>query len=459
MSVTAATARAPRAQYPLVARIAVAWVFLGGIPSGLGLGAVFTLLNAALALFLLPTAFSRYQQFRSRRGWEPVNRNPQKMPVAVWVFGGYVLLWGIVGPHYKAGLQNLCVYLTFVATIPIVARFTSTGTPRRVMKGMTVAAVCASALYLPVLLAGGTSYAASDGGNGDTVSLLDPRPFSMMALIGMACAVPFARNWRQMLWPIWLTAMIAFTLSRTSLAVALLLLLAAGLRKRKQGRGLRMVGWLTAAAVAAWYLFTQFQPIASRFGLNNDRSSFLGIGGTTGRSALWSWVWERAISDKLAFFFGHGAGSVENLISTQYTYPNLVHPHDDFLRLLYDYGVIGLATWLAAFSMLLVGAFRRMTRAESYSDRTIHLAAALGLVLLAGEGLTANAIVYLFVMAPIAALNGVSLGRGRAAADRSAGGYASEHGARRQLGARGLPRPLFDQSQAAMGVAQPARRE
>jgi O-antigen ligase len=62
---------------------------------------------------------------------------------------------------------------------------------------------------------------------------------------------------------------------------------------------------------------------------------------TAGRSRLWDLMTEEIKQKPL---WGHGANASENFVLLV-TWNTLTHPHNDWLRLLYDYGLIGTSVF------------------------------------------------------------------------------------------------------------------
>jgi O-antigen ligase len=88
------------------------------------------------------------------------------------------------------------------------------------------------------------------------------------------------------------------------------------------------------------------------------------------------------------------------------------HPHNDYLRLWHDFGVVGLLLFLGAVGGWLVILFRNWYHAERsrvYSGQ-LFLAGALGLLGVLLAMVTDNVIVYVFVMGPLGVLVGAGLG-------------------------------------------------
>jgi O-antigen ligase len=142
----------------------------------------------------------------------------------------------------------------------------------------------------------------------------------------------------------------------------------------------------------------------------------------SGRTEMW-----QTLLDDLrgkAVFFGRGAGAAGRLIDRYF--PDLGHPHNDFLRLLYDFGAVGLGWWvlfLVIVMFTMIGGVRACTRqvpdarsrTKDHPDLPLHLAPILALLAIIMSMFTDNSISYIFVMAPLGMLIGVSLSRLRLA--------------------------------------------
>ncbi|KUG22896.1 o-antigen polymerase [hydrocarbon metagenome] len=75
---------------------------------------------------------------------------------------------------------------------------------------------------------------------------------------------------------------------------------------------------------------------------------------TTGRSYMWSKMWERIDEQPL---LGYGANASESFISKLTR--GLKHPHNDWLRLLFDFGYIGVIIFALSLLMQALHAYRR----------------------------------------------------------------------------------------------------
>lgn len=311
--------------------------------------------------------------------------------LAIWA----TLLTALVGPN-TAGLQNLTIYWMFLSIGILTATFVNKSGIDRIQKLLLHAGWALVALYgLGLLLSG----------PGSSV-VLSRRSFALTALILIAFAVPIIDRGRLARWLPWaLFLLIAASLSRTALAVAALLV---ALRAAYTQRGLRLARTMLLIVSAGIFLIWAIQqnPVLNERFTGGDRA--FQVGGVTissqGRDAIWGVV----ISDVgTAPIAGHGPGAVSALITSHI--PSQTEPHNDFLRVLYDTGLVGLTLFVTALGALLIGICRRALRTEDIREKARHTGAGLALVAFIGGATTDNPLVYSFVMAPLAVIVGLSL--------------------------------------------------
>ncbi len=99
---------------------------------------------------------------------------------------------------------------------------------------------------------------------------------------------------------------------------------------------------------------------------------------------------------------GHGAGAADRLTSALPEHDGAGHPHNDYLRILVDYGIVGLVLWLIAYFALLRLTWRRWGAMRGTRTIAEHIHGAAVLVLI-GIGLTMivdNPLIELARMAP-----------------------------------------------------------
>ncbi|ARA93312.1 hypothetical protein AWN76_009150 [Rhodothermaceae bacterium RA] len=133
---------------------------------------------------------------------------------------------------------------------------------------------------------------------------------------------------------------------------------------------------------------------------------------TSGRITLWTYTFQSFLESP---WFGKGLGSstdalreVSHLVSSQ------EHPHNDYLRIMHDLGLLGMGLWLIAFGALFSVLFKAWRRVRFDSSKIfeseMHLTAVLALLVTALSMVTDNTIAYSFFMYPVAVLAGASLG-------------------------------------------------
>jgi hypothetical protein len=88
------------------------------------------------------------------------------------------------------------------------------------------------------------------------------------------------------------------------------------------------------------------------------------------------------------------------------------HPHNDYLRLLVDFGVIGLLLWILGYYRLLKRTWQLWRRTVLWRSPESHVcgAAFLALMGIAMAMLVDNPLIEVGKMAPLGALAGVAIG-------------------------------------------------
>jgi O-antigen ligase len=325
---------------------------------------------------------------------------------AIWLLALFVawtlvsFTWGTVS---TPGLQNTLVYvaaLLLVLVAATVARHRAVEAYAIVSKAFWVAAIVGLGLYaLSLLIAGpGTSV------------ILAARPFGLLGMVLVAWFMGAGLAGRR--WAYWVVGLAIvltlLSLSRSALAAEFALVALA----RFDLRNFR--GWIAATgavvvmlavAVAAVFLYA---PLHHRF-FHGDTQN---VGGftinVTGRNALWSanWGWF-----KESPVIGKGAGASDRL-TTGLPQHGAGHPHNDYLRIMVDYGLVGLALWLAVYLSLVRYSWRRWkeVRGSRTTAEHIHASAFLVLIGLALAMIVDNPLIEVSKMGPLAVIVGMSLG-------------------------------------------------
>lgn len=109
---------------------------------------------------------------------------------------------------------------------------------------------------------------------------------------------------------------------------------------------------------------------------------------TTGRSTMWDAMIPEIEKKPL---LGHGANATEPLVS--FLTGGLVHPHNDWLRLLYDYGYFGTLIFLWCLIIQVLHALAR-AKSSSGAEKTLFYAGASSFIVFILFMFTDNVILY-----------------------------------------------------------------
>lgn len=374
--------------------IAFLWLvtvdLLGRVPFGpVSASGALTLATAMACLLLWPMSILPGTTPLDSKKMGQLDRTGGRLPWPLALFAVLALTGFVIGPTME-GAQNIAAYIGFLGSMSLVALNV---TPRWVDKWMSVAAKLAVIAGLFALVAFAT---------GSTVGYSE-RAFGMIALVYMAILIP-ARGTGFLVWvgPLIVVIAAVLSLSRTSTVICAAMLVLLTLR---QGRGIRpfkTVALLGAIGFAVNWLITSYAPFRERF---TQGDGALQVGGlsinTSGRTNIWDIVITNA---GLSPVFGHGPGSSSLLLSSMF--PNISHPHNDYIRIYHDFGVVGLVLFVVGMLVL----FRRVTRKALADNNPVHWSASIGIVATLLAAFTDNVFVYAFVMVPLGIVVGLSLG-------------------------------------------------
>jgi O-antigen ligase len=321
---------------------------------------------------------------------------------------GWRLLSLLAGP----GVQNMLVAFTFVGFI-ILASYESYHSykfPWLIQRTLVRATWIAMGLFAITFLGQGGLETMQD----PQTTIIGPRVFAAFALLGLAWYLSVWRygSRRGLFWAIVITLVIALSLSRTALIVATIMWPLAAISLRSIWGWVRVSLVIVVIGGSMYFALTYIEPLHSRF-FEGDTS--LQVGGTMinaeGRSEAWELLSREFAESPVV---GKGAGSSDELIAAEFG-EGLGHAHQEYLRLLHDYGLVGAVLWLLGFAALLWTIWRAWQKADRTGDveAPLHLAALLALFAIAAVMTTDNPAIYIFIMAPLGALVGASLGRTR----------------------------------------------
>ena len=323
------------------------------------------------------------------------------MPLILFItLGGVSLIW------YQPTVPGFQLLMSLVAFVGLVLLsgtlcYYDPSISWKIGRAIVAATWLAALLYAGSLLVGGF----------EATEILSPRGFSLMVLVGLSWHLA---NWRYEgrsgIGPaVGLVSLVVLSLSRLAFGISMVQMMLARVKFASVFGLARWAVLIGAVTSVAYLLFWNFQPFQDRF-LEGDVRVLVGTLGVnvSGRVNLWQAGFDSFISSP---WIGNGAGSATAVMESQFYH--IRHPHNDYLRILNDLGVVGLALWLWGYGNLMRASWRAWRAAErsGAAEARVHLAALLGLSAVAMGMTTDNVMTYIFVMAPLGCLVGASLGR------------------------------------------------
>lgn len=405
---------------PLIVLLALAWALVVDVPTSIGFGPLSlsgaaTLGVAGLLVLVAPMIMATRGMLTPPVGkskkFEPYLEGRfdiQSVPVVLVFF--LVAAIGLLGFRFNVdGVQNVAVYLLFIASIPITTALCSAGTTDLTLKRFRQIAV----------FVGIVSAAQSVAG----VEVYGPRSAALIlvVLVGITLAIP-RRSWFDHALPFLLVASCALTLSRTALFVSAILIPVSYLFTATRNGAIKVLAASIPMGYLMYVLVTTWGPLKDRFLEGDNGYSAGGLDlNTSGRTVLWEMTTD---SWKQAPLLGHGPGSASSMISARFS--GIAHPHNEYLRILHDFGLVGFIPFVVGLILLTAGLWRRARQLRA----PIHKAAVLSLLGVLAVAFTDNVLIYPFVMVPVGVLIGLS------AANSLPSSPASESRAKAEVGVR-----------------------
>ncbi len=280
----------------------------------------------------------------------------------------------------------------------------------RAIRSADDAATIRSAFWIGLIMAAGVGLTLGVIGLGGGRDLGDGRLLHqatglyLLPLMALGLAAWRCRGGAYAIVPAIIFTLGLITLSRTTVVVMLgLIVLSAW------GRPLRWyVGVALSVALVAT-LALQYEPFRDRVlgtedGGGGGGGPAVSIRGTgqgaelviagvslTGRGLVWL---QTARHGAEAPVLGHGTGSAVHFLETVIAAEGVIHPHNDYLRVFHDLGLVGLAVFLVALWILARHLHRLHRDAPDTRARERALAGGLALAAYLGAVMFDNALVY-----------------------------------------------------------------
>jgi len=212
-----------------------------------------------------------------------------------------------------------------------------------------ISVILTAFLFMITLLSGAAVY-TTRGPRGMYVG--DSRALSDFLLIVQAIALSKMRYGTSKRWAgffVFLTiSVIFFTLGRTSILMSIIMFVVATLRYR------RLLKMLAVAVGVGLVLFISLQimPILEQKRIISDGSLVLTSENTGGRLTMWPMVFSSALENPV---LGNGLGSARRVVAVLFPQKNVEEyfPHNEYLQVFHDLGLIGLFLFLLAWISLL----------------------------------------------------------------------------------------------------------
>lgn len=329
---------------------------------------------------------------KKRTGREASNPDPAHIPLGMTLFvlwSALLLAFGFSVP----GIQHVTVWFLLPGVAALVARTASTGTMPALFPWWERALVLAALIYIGLCIMhgpGAQAFPYTDRGAGWVL-------LSGLVLL-IARQTRKAGNARQLAAIGVVLLAIILSESRTPMGIAMLMLaymFINGVRSdgtETKLKAFRVITTIVAGCAGVWFMLTQVAFVTNRF-IIGDGYTLFGIPiNTSGRYVIWELTiksWEESP------WFGNGPGSSQVMLS-KYFDGQIAHPHNEYLRLLHDTGIVGLALWLAGIVAILMAAVRRNRAATRADEKVAHTAAILSVVTIMLASLTDNVTITVF---------------------------------------------------------------
>ncbi len=337
-----------------------------------------------------------------------MRRNVPRQVQAAVRPGAVFVAWAIASILWNTGrsvetIQNICVLVLFVAAIVVIgSQSANSGTvPVLLMKQLPWALYLSTTIFVSTIF---------------HLYGVQPRLYALYASVGVMW---FAAGWRfherrAKAITLAIVFCIGWSLSRTSLISCILVLpWVVALRVKSLKGWLRPIATLLTLGAVTIAAILSVPSLQKRFTEEGDQG--VTVSGTAistqGRAQIWVAVFKDAM---LSPIMGHGAGSATDLVTKQFG-ASIAQPHNDYLRIFHDYGLVGITLWVV-FVIYLFSSMRRQYRVAKSSgniNRQRNVVAAVsGMVMVLLSMTTDNIIIYPGPMFLEAILLGAALGTG-----------------------------------------------
>jgi len=316
------------------------------------------------------------------------------------------LFWTLLsftwGGFDKSGLQNFLAFLLSISLLLLAYRITCLykKTALMFLKLILYGVLFACLLFIINYLFTGSI----EGG------MISPRPIGYFGIVGVSLALAFWRGYkanRFLMISLLISLTILLSLSRMAFILSLLLIPFSGLINTNNKRMFGVILITFIVLISIYYITFYYEPLRNRFFSGDLSIQIINFNiNASGRINIWRLVLDSYTRSPI---LGQGAGSSNTLTNSHYYY--IDHPHNDYLRLLHDYGIVGTIIWITSkIKVLNCILSRKKSKFENKTEKTLKYASFLIIISLFCLMLTGNPLVYNFFMCPFGIIIGSYLG-------------------------------------------------
>jgi len=325
----------------------------------------------------------------------------------VWMFFRSMVTWPSQGGPSQAALQNGMAYTLFGVEFLLGAAVAAAATSAWTMPVLRRGFLLLDIIGLGLVVISARTGLPGEGFEADW--LVSPRALALLAIVPI--------SWHLARWAhgvrgeglralVWILAVFA-SLSRTVTAVATITFFLALLAQLwlTPGKLVRRAPLVAVGVLVVGLLVLAFQStFRERFLEGYTRYEIGGVSiSTSGRTTMWPIVFDSAMQHPVV---GGGLGSSQEALG------EYIQPHNEYLRVWHDGGLIGVSLLIFVFISWLLRLRRQYVWAVQTSrpHPEIELAAFFTLLGIVLAAITDNGFMYMFVDAPAGLLIGAACG-------------------------------------------------
>ena len=320
------------------------------------------------------------------------------------VFAIYFGFRSITGPTVVEGLRISLLIMTpiIIGVLASQEMFKRWKTRREVELGLMLIPI----IPISVLIINVISNSLATSALGFKTNLLLSIGGRTLALFMLPILALYMARWRYnpsiiqkisyMIASLGITSTVITSLSRTASVITMAFIWPARFFKRVFSASTFAILILVASFFAFWLSLPQVQARFFPTGIENFDLAKIKSIDTQGRTRLWTLTWNSAIEKPI---FGHGGGFSKLLVREAY---RLDHPHNEYLRVFADSGIVGVFLFLVAWGGRILHHFKKWQSTQKVRSRTAmyHFAALLTAGAVCLSFVTDNTITYVFVTIP-----------------------------------------------------------